>query len=747
MRDFTIVLAGDTSLGDWYLQRADGPILDRLHRDPMAFFAGVAPLVAQRDLFIANLETVLYDNPTGPLDGIKNYLGWDSPSRTLDVLKRLGVDAVTLANNHTMDFGARVLAATVSQLERGGILHFGAGRDLTCASTPLAWTARVPGGEKRIHVIGGLKNSSILREKYGFFATRNTWGTRPLATRQLTSQIRSIRSVDPDALIVLFPHWGQNYQWASEHMRSTARAYIEAGADLIVGHGAHMLQEVAAYDSGSVVFSLGNFVFNSRGRYAAHHAPPYSAVGRLSLSLGPAGWDASLRLYLILSDNVKTGYRPRPVQADQAATAFEALRQHSYDPDGFSRQYELDQDTLGWHIVQRAPLSARFLPPPASARSRAGTTSGLTLMAVPTVEDNATPLTQPIRKFPRGAERYGEGSTHRCLANALRARGIKCEEGSTVIRGSSRPAITFALSGIQYVISAARIFEADPDGVPRRRIDAGPAKLVKRKDVVSSILRAGGFPVPEGAVFHKRRRRHATLYFDALRTIRPNGFCVKPPDGGLGRHVYVGITDRARFESAFDAVATDYDEVLVEESLIGEVHRFLCVGDRVSAVRVGRPMNVEGDGKRSIRELVDLKNQARSSNPIHRYYPVLLEEPQVRLLRARGYAPESIPPAGEIVSLGHSSNLHAGADVIDRTDVVHPTYRERVAAAVAMIPNLLVCGADVMISDYQVAAAAENYRIIELNSGPGIGSHHFPWSGEPRDVAGDIVDMLETRRP
>ncbi|WP_176439715.1 CapA family protein [Haloechinothrix alba] len=759
MKQFTVVFTGDTSLGDWYVQRAEPDIQRRLREQPLSFFDEVEPLVTDKDLFITNFESVLADNPTSPLQGQKNYLGWDSPERSVDALKRIGVDAVSLANNHTMDFGREILADTAAKLTDVGIHTFGAGKGTSKAAEPLVRRIRIGDHEKNLYVLGALKNSAVMREQYRFFATETEWGLHPLATRAVAHQIAELRADDPDALIILYPHWGQNYQWASDLMWRTSERFRKAGADLIIGHGAHMLQELNVSQHGSTVFSLGNFVFNSRGRYTSLNAPPYSLVSRLSLGVSAGRWQAALRLYPIVTDNVDTTYRSRPVTRDEAHAVFHTLAARSAEPSAFGRSYSLEKDGRGWHILQTRPISARY--DSAARPSRRGQWRGKRLLATPrdhypdagadqaTQGDAATGTsasTAASAQFPPGSERYGPGSTHECLAKALAARGVPYSAGKATIRDRSRPALRFTINDIPYVSSAAIIYHARDDG-STRTVNHRAARVAKRKDLLAHILDARSFAVPRGSTFGSARKRDALLYFDALSTTFRHGFCVKPVDGSLGRDVHTGITTRAAFEHAFDAVAAAHDEVLVQEELPGEVYRFLYVGGHVAAIRTGLPMNVRGDGERTIAQLVADKNNTRRENPIHQYYPLEIGRPQREELDRQGRTPESIPAAGETVYLAQTSNLHRGADMVDRTDDVHPSYKDEVARAVSSIPGMHICGADVIIQDHHAPAEPGNHGIIELNTGPGVGGHHYPWSGQPRDAAGDIVDYLLTLKP
>lgn len=264
---------GDTSLGDVYVQRQGGELLTRLQHDPMSFLAGLQPLVTGSDALILNLETVLADSPTSPFEGKKPYLGWDNPERTADCLRQLGVTAVSLANNHSMDYGASHLLETRAHLEKAGISAFGAGANRKEAAAPLTLRLDFDGVERRVHVIAGMQIQAKLRDEYQFYAGSQQAGVNGLARSRLAKTIAQLREDDPHSLIILFPHWGRNYQWADNRIRSAADDFINAGADLIIGHGAHMLQQCTFGQHTAVVYSLGNFLFNWAGRFDKYGAP------------------------------------------------------------------------------------------------------------------------------------------------------------------------------------------------------------------------------------------------------------------------------------------------------------------------------------------------------------------------------------------------------------------------------------------------------------------------------------------
>ncbi|MEX0827656.1 MAG: CapA family protein, partial [Haliea sp.] len=351
------MLTGDTSLGDAYLRKAGAArYLERLETNPTGFFEALSPLICDKSYLIANLATVLAEAPRGPLDEIKGHLAWDKPDRTVMALKQIGVDAVSLGNNHTMDYGPERLTETISALVEAGIAVVGAGDNLNEASKALK-IASVYGD---VYVMAGFEVRAKYKDVYRFYAEEGRPGVNPFANgeaSQIARSISRIRAQDPQAVIIAYPHWGgaANYHWANARMFKENQSFMAAGADLVLGHGAHMLQQVLAGELGTTAFSLGNFVFNSPGGYKRNNAPPYSLICRLDLKRADSRWAGTLRLYPIVSDNRGTRYRPRPVREAEALEIY-SLLDHNTE-SGFREAFVLERDERGWYLARTTPLS------------------------------------------------------------------------------------------------------------------------------------------------------------------------------------------------------------------------------------------------------------------------------------------------------------------------------------------------------------------------------------------------------
>jgi poly-gamma-glutamate capsule biosynthesis protein CapA/YwtB (metallophosphatase superfamily) len=347
---FELAFGGDTSLGDRYLSRLKNAAhFKRLESDPLSFFRALEPLVTDTDQVLVNLETVLLEAPLSRVSERKKYCGTDAPGRTLSALRALNVRAVSLANNHAVDFGLAGLKQSLLWLHKHGLVGIGAGEDLRRASRPL----KIETSIGNVYIVAGFEFRRLYR-RYGFYAEKarsGVFGFELTAINALSEQVRSIRASDSEAFIIAFPHWGgaKNYVPPTPKVEVANQSLWTAGVDLVLGHGAHNFQKCVASGHASTVFSLGNFVFNSPGRYAKFGALPFSVVARLSLYRADGLLGSTLRLYPILSDNRSTSYSPRPATELEALQIFHSLQSQP----GSNAPFEFNRDERGWHLVRR----------------------------------------------------------------------------------------------------------------------------------------------------------------------------------------------------------------------------------------------------------------------------------------------------------------------------------------------------------------------------------------------------------
>jgi poly-gamma-glutamate synthesis protein (capsule biosynthesis protein) len=229
--------------------------------DPAQALAPVRRLLRGADLTVGNLESTLSTDGEPQQPGDDSFGG--SPA-LVPVLEDAGFDALSLANNHTGDYGEKALRQTVRTLQQSRIRPFGAGDDLAEATAPAVLTA--PDGTTfaflGFNAIGETPRATATSP--GALSVRMPPRTGPLVPADLGRVTRAIRGArEQGHVVVVMPHWGTQYTHLPEPVqRSVSRRLVAAGADLVVGGHPHWVQGVDAVDGVPVLHSLGNFVFD-----------------------------------------------------------------------------------------------------------------------------------------------------------------------------------------------------------------------------------------------------------------------------------------------------------------------------------------------------------------------------------------------------------------------------------------------------------------------------------------------------
>ena len=337
-KETTLLFLGDTSFGESYGAVEEEILQKKGYAYPMANYS---KMLLSADYVIANLETPITDQTISPFVGKKDYIHRNKSDKAPQILAEHNLKAVSLANNHAMDYGAEGLRDTYAALDAHNIRYFGAGNSGSKALQPL----RIQLNKRQIYIFGGFEHDEWYDNNLHFYADDEKAGVLNLSDTALIESIGSAQVQSPNALIVVFPHWGENYQWESDEQRASAKDLIVAGADLIIGHGAHQLQGIERIDGKWVIYGLGNFMFNSPGRYNKVGAPPYSFIA--SLQVREADQDMKLLLYPIHTDNLVNGYQGDFVTYAQFKEAQRLLKEHSPELDAAKNS---KKDEYGWHV-------------------------------------------------------------------------------------------------------------------------------------------------------------------------------------------------------------------------------------------------------------------------------------------------------------------------------------------------------------------------------------------------------------
>jgi hypothetical protein len=303
-----VLFGGDTCYGESYRQGAAG---NPATKNGYGYsIQNLVPLLRAADFRVLNLETPLTTHRAAALPG-KTYLHYSDPVKVPEIFTTYRPLAFSLANNHSMDQGAAGLDDTFAALDAAGIRWFGAGKNLPDAARPLREKLRVGDGTVTLAIFAAFEYRPKYDTDFHFYAAADRPGTAPLDVTAAQRAIADLRRREPDAFVVYFVHWGENYRWKNAAQTAVAHALCAAGADLVVGAHAHAMQEVECDGRGWIFYGLGNFLFNAPGRYAANHTAPYSLPLVVDFSRKGGHLQTSLRVYPIVSDNQLTAYQPR----------------------------------------------------------------------------------------------------------------------------------------------------------------------------------------------------------------------------------------------------------------------------------------------------------------------------------------------------------------------------------------------------------------------------------------------------
>lgn len=296
-----ITVAGDLCFAE------DGFVLD--HYDTVndlekCISPELLDIMNESDLFYLNHEYCISDRGT-PLSG-KLYTFRADPKR-MELLKQMGTDLVALANNHVYDYGEEALLDTCDILEDSGIPYVGGGRNLDEAEQAIYF---IVNGIK----IGFVAASNAELTLYTPQAEENSPGILSAYDTAAYNKVIQDASKECDYLIA-YIHWGtEDYNYMNQQQMEQGREFLNSGADIVVGGHPHVLQGIEYVDDHPIVYSLGDFWFNSETKY----------TGVLKLNIGIEGLK-EMAFVPCLQTNYTTQYLDTAEEQEELYTFLEDL--------------------------------------------------------------------------------------------------------------------------------------------------------------------------------------------------------------------------------------------------------------------------------------------------------------------------------------------------------------------------------------------------------------------------------------
>jgi poly-gamma-glutamate capsule biosynthesis protein CapA/YwtB (metallophosphatase superfamily) len=266
-------------VGDLMLK---SPLASLRKSDDSAFDAAIEAL-QQSDLVIANLEMPLSRRGSKMF----KYANLRSDPEIIEDVRAMGIHAVSLANNHMMDYGPEALEDTLAACDQAGIARSGAGMNLSDALAPaileadgksvalISVSSTLPIGSEAYETMPGIApirvkfslevDTNLINEQPGTMPVVHTWAIESDVDRVCQEIAAAAERAD---YVVVAIHWGVPGYWLSPYQGPLAtyqqplgRTLLDAGANIVLGHHAHALHGVEVYNGKPIFYSAGNFLF------------------------------------------------------------------------------------------------------------------------------------------------------------------------------------------------------------------------------------------------------------------------------------------------------------------------------------------------------------------------------------------------------------------------------------------------------------------------------------------------------
>jgi len=263
--------------------------------------------------------------------------------------------------------------------------------------------------------------------------------------------------------------------------------------------------------------------------------------------------------------------------------------------------------------------------------------------------------------------------------------------------------------------------------------------IASDKNLTNRLLDSAGLPVPKSEV--------VDTVDGAVAAAHRVGFpcVVKPLDGNHGRGVHLDLRTDDDIRTAFAGASRESrsGDLVVESYITGNDYRCLVIGGKVAAIAERVPASVVGDGKQTVRQLVDATNADPRRGIGHEKVltRIKVDAAAEALVQAQGYGLDDVPKKGDRVKLALTGNMSTGGTSIDRTIEAHPDNVE-IAEMAARVVGLDVAGIDFICPDITVPVRETGGAIVEVNAAPGFRMHTHPTEGEPQYVAKPVIDLL-----
>ncbi|MDO1445824.1 cyanophycin synthetase [Rhodocytophaga aerolata] len=343
----------------------------------------------------------------------------------------------------------------------------------------------------------------------------------------------------------------------------------------------------------------------------------------------------------------------------------------------------------------------------------------------------------------RIAEALISGSLYNVQADIVALRKIALQEypgpstGSILEEAKNRNIPYFKLEGTPIIQFGYGKYQKRIRATISSQTSSLGVDIACNKEETKRILGAAAIPVPKGMIVHTAGELNAVADHIGYPLV------IKPVDGNQGKGATIGIKNRDELEKAFALAKTFSASIIVEKLIAGHDFRLLVINYKLVAAALRTPACVTGDGRSTIRQLIDQINSdpARGSGHENVLTAIQLDEVSYALLAEKGFTLDSVLTKGEVLHLKKTANLSTGGTATDVTDQLHPDTIA-MAERIARIVGLDICGIDIMAPSIDSPITQNGGAVLEVNAAPGFRMHLCPTVGLARNVAKPVIDML-----
>lgn len=271
--------------------------------------------------------------------------------------------------------------------------------------------------------------------------------------------------------------------------------------------------------------------------------------------------------------------------------------------------------------------------------------------------------------------------------------------------------------------------------------------LAGNKGLAKKIMQDKGICVPIGEVFSLGDSDSLLQAFSLFDT----PVVLKPVFGSHGYDVYLNLKTERDVLEAIDKMSyhlVPNTDILIEEYFEAPEYRVFVTKNRDYAVLLRDPAHVFGNGSKNIEELIECENYQRMHPRTNALCSILVDEEVYQFLDKQNLSMNTVPSFGEKVYLRGNSNVAMGGVCCDYTELVHPSVIDIGMQVLDAFPGLPYVGMDFMSNSISEQQTSDSYRIIEINTVPGLHMHFRPAIGKSRNVAEYMVDLIypETKK-